>query len=184
VLRDAVTLKPVPQPYVQLTVATADQVPLSQQAVFARSLRSFLDRQRDPNVPLRIVDFTPVYVDFAATVDIDDRFPRQATLARVRAAFNPGVNPDGTAGYFAFERLDFGQSIHLSAVYAALQAVLGVRAAIVTRLRRPDQDSDPNTVRNDIFIRPTELAVIKNDPNDPSKGAVTINLGEGGFVDT
>ena len=49
-------------------------------------LRSFLDKRRDPNVPLRIIDFTPVYIDVAVTVDIDDRFPQQATLASVQAA--------------------------------------------------------------------------------------------------
>ncbi len=184
VVRDPLTGKSVVQPYVHLTVATADQTPLAEQATFARNLRNFLDRSRDPNVPLRLSDFTPVYIDVVVSVDVDDRFPRQATLARVQAALSPNPNPGGPPGYLAFERLQFGQSIHLSDLYRALQAVAGVRDAVVKRLRRPDQDADPATVRDDIFIRPAELAVLKNDPNDAAKGLLTVNWHEGGFIDT
>jgi predicted phage baseplate assembly protein len=182
--RDATTLQAIAQPYVQLTVATANRVPLAEQPVVATALRRFLDRRRDPNVPLRILDFTPVYVDVAMTVDIDDRFPRRATLARVQAALRPGLNPDGTPGYFAFERRQFGEAIHLSAVYAALHAVPGVRDATITRLRRMDVDGgDPTRVRADILVQPTEVAIIQDDPADPARGALVVVLGSGGFVD-
>ncbi len=185
VTRHPTTLRANAQPYVQLTVATANRVPLAEQPVVAAKLRSFLDRRRDPNVPLRMLDFAPVYIDVALTVDLDDRFPRQATLARVQAALKPGLNADGTPGYFAFERLEFGESIHLSAVYAAVHAVAGVRAATITRLRRMDTDArDPTVVRHAIFVRPTEIAVIQGDPADPAKGALAVVLGSGGFVDT
>ena len=185
VLRDPVTLQTVAQPYILLTVATADRVPLAQQVDFARKLRGFLDRRRDPNVPLRLGDVTPVYVDVAATIEVDDRYGRQATFNAVLAAMNPGLSPDGTPGYFAFERLDFGESVHLSAVYAALQSVPGVRGATITTLRRLDLDPDPATVRDDIFIRPTQLAVVLNDPADAANefGKLAITLGQGGFVD-
>ena len=184
VLRDPLTGKAVVQPYMHLTVATADQTPLSEQLTFARSLRNFLDRRRDPNVPLRLSDFAPVYVDVVVSVDIDDRYPRQATISKVQKALSPSPNPGGPPGYFAFERLQFGQSIHLSDLYQAIQAVDGVRDAVVKRLRRPDQDSDLATVRDDIFIRPAELAVLKNDPSEAAKGLLTVNWHEGGFVDT
>jgi predicted phage baseplate assembly protein len=185
VTRHPRTLQAVAQPYVQLTVATASRVPLAQTPAVAAALRSFLDRRRDANVPLRILDFTPVHLDVALTVDVDDRFPRQATLTRVQAALRPGLNPDGTAGYFAFERLRFGQSIHLSAVYAAVHAVAGVRDAVVTRLRRMDLDAgDPTRVRDDVLLQPTEIAVIQDDPADPARGRLVVALGGGGFVDT
>src|SRR5262249_27602279 len=103
---------------------------------------------------------------------------------RVQAALNPDPNPGGPPGYFSFEHLQFGQSIHLSDLYAAVQAVAGVRDAVVKRLRRPDQDPAPDTVRDDIFIRPAELAILKNDPHDPAKGLLAVNWHEGGFVDT
>jgi hypothetical protein len=187
-VRDPLTLHAIPHPFIQLTLATSDQTPLDQNSVLAGKLRAYLDARRDPNVPLRIFDFQPVYIDVAATIDIDNRYPRQATLNSALAALNPGLNADGSAGYFAFERLNFGQSIHLSAVYAALQAVPGVSDALITTFRRLSAPADTNldTVRDDIFIRPTELAMIKNDPADTSSqyGKLVINLGKGGFADT
>jgi predicted phage baseplate assembly protein len=183
VLRDA-NLVALPQPFLQLTVATADQIPLTIQTGLKAKLRNYLDRRRDPNVPLRIVDVTPVYIDVAVTVDVDARFPRQATVAHVANRLNPGLNPDGSAGYFAFQSLGFGESIHLSAVYATVQDVPGVSDARITTLRRMDQDAaDPAMVRDDIFIRPTEMASIGNDPGDPSKGGLVVSAGMGGFDD-
>jgi hypothetical protein len=126
-----------------------------------------------------------VFVDVSLTIDIDDRFPRQATLAQVQAALRPGLNPDGTPGFFAFDRLQFGESIHLSAVYAAVHAIAGVRAATVPRLRRMDLDAaDPARVRDSILLQPTEIAMVQDDPTDPARGTVAVELGSGGFVDT
>ena len=181
--RDWKTLKALDHPYVQLVIATSDQQPLTEQPTFAGKLRSFLDQRRDPNVSLRITDFMPIHMQLVASVEIDDAFPQQATIAKVQAALNPVVNPDGTIGFFAFERLSFGESIHLSAVYAQLQSVPGVKDALVTTFRRLDVDSDPTTVRDSIFIRPTELGVILNDPSQPDNGSLTIT-GTGGFIDT
>jgi uncharacterized phage protein gp47/JayE len=114
-------------------------------------------------VVLRIVDFTPVPLEVEATIDLDDRFPRQATLAAAQAAGNT---------FFAFENLDFGQSIHLSSLYAALLAVPGVVDANITTLRRADDASGLN-VADTIFIRPTEIA----------SGSFLVTLGQGGFAD-
>lgn len=183
VTRDATTLKALAHPYIQLVIATADQKPLAVQPTFALKLRSFLDQRRDPNVPLRITDFVPVYIDASATVEIDERFPQQATIAAVQAALNPVVQPDGTTGFFASERLGFGESVHLSALYAELQSVAGVRDAHVTKLSRLDTDSGTNIVRDSIFIRPVELAVINNIPDKPEEGTLSIT-GTGGFIDT
>jgi predicted phage baseplate assembly protein len=171
-------------PYVQLSVAATYGTPVAQ-GDFLTNLRSFLDQRRDPNVPLRILDFTRIYVDIAVTVDLNDRVLRQETFASVRAALNPGLNPDGTAGYFAFESRDFGESLHLSAIYAFIQNVSGVSDVNVTRFRRMDQDAgNPTQVRTDILIGPTEIAVIGNDPNDPEQGLLAIFLGKGGLAGT
>lgn len=176
--RDA-SLRAVPQPYVQLTIATSNQLPLSQQTPFAGKLRSFLDARRDPNVTMRIVDFTPVFVDLTVTVDIDNRFPRLATLALAQAALSPTANPDGRFGYFAFERRGFGESVHLSAVHAALLAVPGVVNAHVTRFRIVGSPAAA-PVADSIFVRPAEIVFIGNSP---STGTLSVLAGEGGFAD-
>jgi uncharacterized phage protein gp47/JayE len=130
---DPSTGKPVVHPFIQLTVATSNQAPIMGTPL-AGKLRQFLDSRRDMNVMLRILDSTPVYIAVSVTVDIDSRYPHQGTINAVQAALNPGINPDGTAGYFAFQSLKFGQAIYLSDLYAAIQAVPGVLDANVTQL--------------------------------------------------
>jgi hypothetical protein len=167
------------QPYVQLTVATPDQTPILGTPLVTQ-LRSFLDKRRDPNVPLRILDFAPVFVDVALTVDLLDQYPRQATFASVQAALSPA----SSSGYFAFANLDFGENLHLSALYQAVQNVPGVSDVNITLFRRMDLDAaNPSMVRDDIFISPTQIAVIGNDPAHPERGLLTVTQGTGGFVD-
>ena len=171
------------QPYVQLTVATPDQTPILGTPLVSQ-LRSFLDKRRDPNVSLRILDFTPVFVDISLTVDLLDQFPRRATFASVQAALNPGSNADGSEGYFASGSLNFGENLHLSAIYRAVQNVPGVSDVSITAFRRMDLDAaNASEVRDDIFIDPTQIAVIGNDPAHPERGLLTLTQGTGGFVD-
>ena len=189
--------KPVSVPYVQVTVATNDGTPIAGTTT-ASNLRNFIDSHRDANIPLKISDFVPVYVDVTLTVDILDQFPRQATLSRVTAALSPDVNPDGSAGYFSFQRSAPGASLHLAAVYAVAQAIEGVRDVVVTLLRpAPPGPNNPTAPRpvpqgmtgsepvwNDVFVRPNEIIAIADDPADPATGQLTVKFGSGGFADT
>jgi predicted phage baseplate assembly protein len=184
VRRDVRTFRAIEHPWLQLTVAAADGLPPDGQ--LRTALRRFLDARRDPNVPLRIETFAPVFVEVAATVDIETRYPRQGTMARVRAAVQPAVGPDGLAGFLAFDRLDFGSSLHQSAILAAIQNVAGVRSARLDMLRRvgPTLPDPSGTVRETIFVRPNEIPVIRDDAEDPTQGRLVLTLGEGGFADT
>jgi uncharacterized phage protein gp47/JayE len=176
------TGKALAHPAIYVTVTTANGMPVAQQADYAAKLRRFLDSHRDPNVPMRIVDAGRVYIDIAAIVDVDDAYGRHATLRAAQAALYPGTNPDGTTGFFG--RLGFGEAVHLSSVYAAVQMVAGVRAADITTLRLAASDA-PGTVRDHILVAPSAIAFIANDPSDLSNqyGKVSVDLGVGGFAD-
>jgi uncharacterized phage protein gp47/JayE len=182
-IRDPATHWPLAHPYVQLTVAspTGDIDP--NDPLLGR-LRAFLDGRRDPNVSLRIQPADRVPIELAVTVGLADHVGRQATLAAARGILNPGIGPSGDPGFFSFARLGFGDSVHLSAVYALLQGVDGVRSVRVTAFRRPDRDADPATVREHVIVGPTELAHVENDPAHPELGRVLVSLGVGGFDDT
>jgi hypothetical protein len=55
----------------------------------------------------------------------------------------------------------------------------------VTQFLRTDLDAPGgSTVRDEIFVRPAEIAVVANDPANPHTGFVTIALGRGGFDDS
>ena len=180
---DPNTKKAIAHPYIRLTVAMAGHAKLAEQPSFAKRLREFLDRRRDPNVPLRVTDGTEVLIDVKVNIAVDDRFPRQATLDRVREMLSSIANPNGPPGYFSFDRLHFGQNIALSDLYRSIQAVKGVRYAVIEKLQR--RHSGSTIVESaDILVGPTELVVIQNDPADPTKESLTVTHLEGGFVDT
>jgi len=68
-----------------------------------------------------------------------------------------------------------------------IQALEGVSDVRITTLRRMDLDAFfPNKIRDDIFVRPTELAVIQNtrDGAPASDGVLVVSAGSGGFIDT
>jgi uncharacterized phage protein gp47/JayE len=183
VARDPLTHQPVPHPYILLTVATPDGGDISGDGGLLARLRAFLDGRRDPNVPLRIQDVTRVPVELVAEIDVDDRYGRTATLAAANAALAPETAPGAAPGFFSFDHLVFGQSIHLSELYAVIQGVAGVRAVRITTLRRLNPADPPGTIREHIFLRPFELASVANDPAHPENGRVALTLGTGGFDD-
>ena len=178
-----VSTRSLSQPAVRLTIGTANGTRLDTQGDYATRLRRFLDSRRDVNIPLVLRDYDPVWVDMAATIDVDDVYGRQATLRAAIAALNYRANADGSPAFIA--EFGFGESVYASAVYAALQAVTGVRAATVTTLRRVPDDSDPTLVRSVIPIGPFERAVIGNQADDTGNqfGKLAISLGIGGFAD-
>lgn len=179
IVQDSATGLLVDRPYVQLTAATSNRVPL-QGTTLASNLRRFLDSRRDPNVLLRIRDFSPVYLAVTVEVTINPRYPHQGTLNAVNAVLNSGFNPDGSLGFFAFDRLGFGEAIYLSAVYAAVQAVPGVDNAVVTQLSRVSTPVDPaSAAPHDILPGPTEIAVI--DSSTVLASVLTV-IGKGGFA--
>ena len=182
VVSDPVTNQLVSHPYVQLTVATTDESPI-RGTLLAANLRSYMDSHRDPNVSLRIQDFNPVYIELIADVEIDGRFPQNATLAAVNAALNPGQNANGQFGYFAFQNLQFGEPIFLSSVYAVLQRIPGVANANVTTLRRvgPGFAEPAGIAPHDISIGATEIAMIGAPGAGQGQLVVT---GSGGFLDS
>jgi len=182
IFTDPVTSQALAHPYVQLTVAAANRVPI-QGTVLAGKLRRFLDNRRDPNVSLRIQDFNPIFIDVAVDVEIDPHFPHQGTLNQVQAALNPGINPDGNTGYFAFQSLQLGQSIYLSALYTVVQTVPGVKDANIISLRRlgPVLADPVLSAPHDILVGPTEIISMDNSGTSPSQLTVT---GQGGFLDT
>lgn len=174
---DPATGRALAHPFLNLTVATFDRVPI-RGSILAGNLRRYLDSHRDPNVPLRIQDFTPVYVAVAINIDIDPSFPQQGTLNSIRAR----LDGDSEGGFFAFEQQQFGRSVFLSGLYAFVQGIPGVKDATITTLRRvgPGTPEPPTTPPHDIIVRPTDIVTIDSSAFADSTLVIT---GQGGFTD-
>jgi hypothetical protein len=94
------------------------------------SLIGFFEDKRMASTLVRILDAQPVAVDIAIDVVTDERFVTEAVLGEVRTAIG---------GLLSFARVDFGQTLFQSDVYAVTEAVPGVIGSRITRFRRHDQ---------------------------------------------
>jgi hypothetical protein len=73
---------------------------------------------------------------------------------------------------FSFERLNFGQSVALSEVYAMVEEAPGVDFAVVRKFSRRDDAIAP--VQEIIHANQNEILQCENDPLDPIKGTIKI----------
>ncbi|HEY4720738.1 MAG TPA: putative baseplate assembly protein, partial [Anaerolineae bacterium] len=144
------------QQVVQLTCAASDGASI---IPIRSNLLAYLDARRDPNRELEIIDFTPVGITLHAFIVADPNTDSATVLAAAQAAAGAGQLPDETYGFFAFERLNLDEDIHLSEVYASLQNVAGVVAVHIDVLHRKDDTSV--MLQNIVPIGPAELAMIE-----------------------
>jgi hypothetical protein len=116
-----------------LTVAGQEGAVFSAAAL--AELGTNLRRVRDPNHRLLIGNYRRVYVQIVAGVAIDPARDRDVVLAAARAA---------VIDLLSFARVALGQALHLSEIYATLQAVPGVVFADVDRFlfKRPPGFTD------------------------------------------
>jgi hypothetical protein len=123
----------------------------------------------------------PAYVpvEFEATVWVEASRAPRAVEAAVAAALGNARLPDGRAGLFHPDRLTFGQGLALSLAYATIQAVAGVAACQVTRLRRmPPRRGDGEA--DDLAVGALEILRLDNDPGEPGNGVLRLHVLEAG----
>jgi predicted phage baseplate assembly protein len=114
---------------VRLIVAGDEGVAISADSAIVKNLKKDLDSRRDPNRKLAVEPYVPVFVQVEAVIYVDPDFRDEDVRAAALAAL---------LAFFAFDSLELGQSIHLSNVYEALQAVRGVVAVDIDRLQFKD----------------------------------------------
>lgn len=102
-----------------------------------------------------------------------EAFARQVRRA-VEKAFAARVHADGTVGFFAPERFDFGEDVYLSDLYAAAAAVPGVEAVAVSRFKRLGDRYPDREAAGFIAIGPLEIARCDSDPDHLEHGVVTV----------
>jgi hypothetical protein len=102
-------------------------------------------------------------VQIAATVQVHPDHQVDEVQAAARRALEDA---------FAFDRLEFGQPVHLSDVYRVLQEVTGVVTVIIGRLRfkeaadRASRQATSAAVQAHLRIDPGELARIEQPTTD------------------
>lgn len=142
-------------------------------------LRQHVERYRIAGYDLDVDTPRFVPLDVAMHVCVKPDYFRADVGAALRRVFGRGWLPDGRPALFHPDNFSFGQSVYLSELYAAAQAVEGVASVqIQTFQRLYAPDSKP---LDDGFLAlgRLEIARLDNDPNFPERGRFRLSLGGG-----
>jgi hypothetical protein len=118
---------------VDLYVAPAGESCRPVPETLRRRLLAFFEDRRMAGTFVRVLDPSCVALDISVEVAYDQRYRGDAVRQRVEEAVRAQL---------AFERMDFGQPVYLSAVHNAIEDVPGVRLVTITRFKRHDGGDD------------------------------------------
>ena len=104
-------------------------------------------------------------------------------LSDVEAAlleiFSSGTLADGSKGLFQPDFFTFGQTVYLSPLYAAAQAVAGVASVEITVFQRQGLPETSGLANGYLTMDRLEIPRLENDPNFAERGLFTLKLGGG-----
>jgi hypothetical protein len=144
---------------------------------FERKLRDCLERYRMAGQDLEVDGprFVPLEIEMAICVRPHYFF---ADVERaLLEVFSNRLFPDGRRGLFHPDNFTFGQSVHLSTIVAAAQAVPGVDSVVVTKFQRQGVDSSVAMDSGTLEIARLEIARLDADLNFPERGALRVTRG-------
>jgi hypothetical protein len=146
---------------------------------FKQEIETELEPYRMAGVDLDVNG--PIYVSLEIEMQIcvkPDYF-RSAVKEALLEVFSNRTLPDGRIGIFHPDRYTFGQSVFLSPLYAAAQAVEGVESVVITKFQRQGSDSDLALNAGKLDLARLEIARCDNDPNFPERGVFRLTLDGG-----
>lgn len=121
--------------------------------------------------------YVPLEVEMTVCVKSDYfRSDVKAALLEILSSRNL---PDGRRGLLHPDNFGFGQTVYLSPIYAAAQAVPGVASVNITKFQRWGAPDAMPREEGKIILGRLEIARIDNDPNFPEHGVLRLSLGGG-----
>lgn len=148
-------------------------------AGFATRLRRHLERFRMAGYDLDVKAPRYVPLDVALHICVRPNYFRAHVLQAVQQELSADVLPDGRLGVFHPDNFSFGDSVYLSRIVAAAQAVEGVdavRPEVFQRLVNPSATSLEDGV---VSIGDLEIAQLANNPNFRERGRLALRAGGG-----
>jgi hypothetical protein len=145
-------------------------------AGFTSDIRAWLERYRVIGHDLQIdgPSLVPLRIDMNVCVGLG--WFRADIEVELRRLFGTGTKPDGTPAFFNPDRHSFGETLYLSQIYAAAQAVAGVESIEITRFERLYQPGSDGLQNWKVVFGPTEIPRCDNDPNYPGHGVLNLTV--------
>ncbi len=117
-----------------------------------------------------------VALEIALRVEVlPGHFPNQVR-GRLMEVLGPGVDRHGQLGLFHPDRLSFGQTIDLNTIVSRALQVEGVKYVSREVFRRYGEDGRDTLRLGKIEVGPLDIPCVRNDPEAPSQGSLTITL--------
>jgi predicted phage baseplate assembly protein len=148
-------------------------------APFKARLRRHLERFRMAGYDLEISTPRFVPLDIRLHVCVRSGHFRADVLKTVAQMLSSAALPDGALGLFHPDRLSFGESVYLSRVIAAAQAVEGVESVQAERFQRLVQPNPVSLDQGVVEIGALEIAQLANNPSFPERGRLVLAGGGG-----
>jgi len=121
--------------------------------------------------------FVPLEIGLRVCVLPD--FFRSHVETAVLDVLSSRVRSDGSLGLFHPDRLTFGQSVYLSGVIAAVQAVEGVESVTTLTFERQRDHASSEIDSGVLTLARLEIPQLENDPTFPDRGLLTLTMGGG-----
>lgn len=146
---------------------------------FAEEIKAHLVRFKlaGRDLTIRAAQYVPLEIDIL--ICVAPGYFRGHVLQAVAEVLSNRRLPTGGQGFFYLPSFEFGEDIHLSGLYAAMEAVDGVQAAEVTLFKRYWEQAGDELERGRIALGEFEIARLDNDPNAPENGVLRLT-GMGG----
>ena len=160
-----------------ITVDRFDGLSLTNE--FETQLRAQIEPYRMAGHDLEIdsPQYVPLEIEMFVCVKPD--YFRSDVEAALLEIFSSGTLPNGTKGVFQPDFFTFGQTVYLSPLYAAAQAVVGVASVEITVFQRQGHPETSGLTSGFLIMARLEIAQLMNDPNFPERGLFTLKLGGG-----
>ena len=148
-------------------------------ADFEIEMREHLERFRMAGYDLEVDAPRFVSLEIEMLVCIQPNYFRSDVKAVLLQVFSNRTLPDGRRGIFHPDNFTFGQSVYLSPLYAAAQAVAGVRSVQIKLFRRQGTSDTTALEKGELPLERLEIARLDNDPDFPERGVLSLQM-EGG----
>lgn len=141
-----------------------------------KDLAALVDEYRMAGHDVKMTDPRYVSLELELQVQVKAEFSRSDVEQQLRDIFSDRILPDGRPAFFHRDNQTFGQSVHVSQVYAAAHAVPGVSMVRVVTLKRQHQSGTDQFGEGMLPIAKFEIAQLANDPRDPERGVLRLDI--------
>jgi predicted phage baseplate assembly protein len=124
------------------------------------------------DLEIRPPRFVPLDLQLAVCA-APEFWPEDVAFA-LRDELSDSFTADGRPAFFNPDRFTFGQALHASEIIGRAKAVTGVEHVISLTMKRWNDPSAPSDAI--VNLRPNEIILVANDPDDMERGSITIDV--------